>query len=204
VQTKLRTILRAAHAAAAAEGRLPTVVEITKTSIPYLDAVIEEVLRHAGTAPMTGRDAMVDTTLLGHHIPKGTLVLFMTKGPGIGLPPITNGLDESTRNSSSRAMKGDWGADVTEFRPERWIVEDKETGEEAFDAAAGPMMAFGAGPRGCFGRRLAYLELHIVVTMLLWNFEFGKVLDEMNSYEALDLITTLPHEANIKLRRAEW
>jgi len=205
VQSKLRAALRQTHADAAAERRNPNVLEITKTSVPYLDAVVEETLRLAGTAAITGRDAIVDTTVLGHPIPKGTLVLFMIKGPGTALPRITGGLDESRRSASSKPTTGNWDPEEIElYQPERWIVANAETGEEEFDPSAGPMMAFGGGPRGCFGRRLAYLELRIAVTMLLWNFEFLKVSDELNSYEALDRITTLPKMANIKLRRAQW
>ena len=205
VQSKLRAALREAHVEAVAERRNPSVLEITKTTVPYLDAVVEETLRLAGTAPIVGRDAIVDTTILGYPIPKGTLVLFMTKGPGVALPPITGGLDESQRSASSRATKGEWNPhDVELYRPERWIVTNPETGEAEFNAAAGPMMAFGGGPRGCFGQRLANLELRIVVTMLLWTFEFLQVTDELNSYEGMDTITTVPKMANVKLQKAQW
>jgi cytochrome P450 len=52
-----------------------------------------------------------------------------------------------------------------EFKPERWLVE--EIGMIVFDAAAVPMLTFGLGPRGCFGWRMAYLELQLLLVLLV-------------------------------------
>ncbi|RYO89312.1 hypothetical protein DL764_008606 [Monosporascus ibericus] len=146
-QKKLRDSLRAAYAKAFDAGRQPSVADITKTSVPYLDAVIEEVLRLSAPVRQLVREAMVDTTLLGHRVPKGT---------------TTDSWDH---------------ADPQAFVPERWlkktVVDDGAAEAEAhhYDAQAGPFLSFGTGIRGCFGRRLAYLELRILMTLLLWNFE---------------------------------
>jgi len=208
-QSTLRAALRAAHGTAASERRAPNLEEITSTSVPYLDATMEELLRCAGTVPFVPRDAIVDTTLLGHRIPKGTLVLFINQGPGIVSPPVGQQVPEELRSESSRAhadVRGAWdAAGISSFMPERWLVPAPEgakgVGKESFNPAAGPHMAFGAGPRGCFGRRLAYLELRILFTMLIWNFEFLPLPEALRSYEGLDGVTTLPKMAYVKLRR---
>jgi cytochrome P450 len=46
----------------------------------------------------------------------------------------------------------------------------KEKGDE-FDPSAKPVLAFGLGLRGCFGKRLAYVEIRILITLIIWNFE---------------------------------
>ena len=43
-------------------------------SLPYLNAVCNEVLRLYSPVPVTVRVAADDTTLLGHYIPKGTTI----------------------------------------------------------------------------------------------------------------------------------
>lgn len=74
VQTKLRPALWAAYAAARLEDRQPSASEISETPIPYLDAVLEEVLRLNSPLGAQIRESTVDTELLGHRIPKGTSV----------------------------------------------------------------------------------------------------------------------------------
>ena len=71
-QARLRRQLRASYADAFSGGRQPTVIEITKCHAPYLDAWIEEALRVAQTVPLGLRETAVDTTILGHFVPKGT------------------------------------------------------------------------------------------------------------------------------------
>ncbi len=68
-------------------------------------------------------------------------------------------VDEWKRSASSRAaaekrgdgFRGDPGRNLDQFRPERWLVKDEQTGEETFNAYAIPSLAFGGGYRGCFG-----------------------------------------------------
>ena len=68
-----------------------------------------------------------------------------------------------------------------------------------FDPKAGPNLAFSVGPRQCFGKKLAYLQLKIAVTLLLWNFEFGKLPDDMNQDEIVEKMVNLPKDCFVKL-----
>ncbi|KAK4941421.1 hypothetical protein LTR10_018690 [Elasticomyces elasticus] len=56
-------------------------------------------------------------------------------------------------------------ADCDKFIPERWI-------DPAYDSdlkkAAQP---FSLGPRGCIGRNLSYMEMRLILTRILWNFD---------------------------------
>lgn len=174
---------------------------MTSTPVPYLDAIIDESLRCNPPLPMIAREALVDTVVLGHRIPKGTQIFFMSTGPDFRTPSFH--IDDSTRSQTSREKyrTGRWDSkDIHLFDPERWMKED-EMGHPIHDPQAGPMLAFGLGPRGCFGRRLAYLEMRIVLALLVWNFEFKKLDEPFSSYESYDGITSMPKYCYISPER---
>lgn len=179
VQTELRAALRASFPG----PEPPTVDEILKTEIPYLDGACEEGLRLAGTAKAMLRQAVVDTEVLGCRISKGTEVflnLHMNRQPA----PC----DETKRSHSSQeavkkradGLQGPAGHDLGRFEPKRWLVRN-ESGQEVFNPSALPNIAFGGGYRGCFGksfkRRLwclfdDVLRLRQVAVWLRWNTAF--------------------------------
>lgn len=213
-QRKLRQALRAAHGAALAEGRLPTAGEIVRAQVPFLDAVMDECLRLGTPIPFLARDAEVDTEILGVRIPKGTTVFAHALGPGMAGPALA-GIDPGLRFPTAQgARTGRWADDddVARFRPERWLVEagrDPRTGEEpaaaaaaapAYDPNAGPFMAFGLGPRACFGRRMGLFEFRTSLTLLVWHFEFLEVPPSLAGYEARDGLTRRPKMPFIKPR----
>jgi cytochrome P450 len=187
------------------EKRSPTIDEITKTSVPYLDATIEEILRTARVFPGAIRNATVDTTILGHRIPKGTDVFFLNNGPDYLTPGFN--IQDSLRTQSALEAKNQTGSwdpeDMAVFKPERWLVTTEE-GNTAFDSMAGPNLSFGLGPRGCFGRRLAYLELRIILVMLIWNFEFLKCPDDLSSYAAIDKLSRQPKSCFVRVKSVSF
>ncbi|KAH6694019.1 cytochrome P450 [Plectosphaerella plurivora] len=201
VQDKLRAALREAHPNAVEESRAPSAHEITHTTVPYLEAVIEENLRLAGTLPVLERQCNRDTTILGHFVPKGTTMIVLGVGPGITEPGPS--VDEALRSPTSqsaakergvRSWEGDdWGV----FRPERWL--GGEAGSESFDSTAGPTMAFGFGLRGCFGRRLAYVEMRIMITLLIWRFKLLECPEKLSGYGATDELTRKPQQCYVRL-----
>ncbi|PLN83395.1 cytochrome P450 [Aspergillus taichungensis] len=203
VQAKLRAALHANFTTALRENRRPTADEIAKAHIPYLDATQEEIIRKSNTGSAISRTATTDTVLLGHHIPKGTTVFLMGNGPDFHAPPVGS-IAESARSESCQKAKGRVGvwdaADSHLFKPERWLTVDAETGREVFDSTAGPFLTFGLGPRGCFGRRMAYMELKIVFVLLLWDFELGVLPENVNSYAAVDKLTHQPRQCYLRLR----
>ncbi|KAH9905604.1 cytochrome P450 [Xylariomycetidae sp. FL2044] len=201
-QTKLRNALKSAYAGALTEGRQPSATEIWKTQVPYLDAVLEESLRMDPPIPFTLRDAMYDTVLLGHPIPKNTTILIVVDGPDFKVPGLPMpGRDESSEASHGKRSHGRWDPeDMHLFRPERWL-KTNEQGAEVYDSQAGPNLAFSAGPRGCFGRRLAYLETRIVLALLVWNFEFHALEGKLGSRESFDKITVNPVSCYVRLSK---
>ncbi|KAK6200764.1 hypothetical protein LQW54_009568 [Pestalotiopsis sp. IQ-011] len=160
-QTKLRETLRAAHSKAFEEKRSPKIEEITGTDIPYLDAVMEEILRVGGTVPAVDRQAVCDTEVLGFPIKKGTVVLCSGRGASMLEPGFE--IDENKRSETSRLAKSEnriraWDDhEIGAFKPERWLVPVESEAAAAagettaakyqFDSTAGPQLAFGLGLR---------------------------------------------------------
>jgi cytochrome P450 len=145
---------------------------------------------------------MKDTTILGHAIPKGTIVFFILNGPSL-MKPATE-VPETARSEASQGTKsryGEWRAgDVEKFLPERWInVHDK--GVETFNALKGPFMTFGSGPRGCYGRRLAYLQLRIFWVLLMWNFEFLPIEPKLRTQDVVEHVGVESCQSYVRLRK---
>lgn len=213
-QTHLRSNLRTSFLATDTENRNPSVREIISTSIPYLDATIEEILRHAGTIPCIDRQATADTEILGHFVPKGTTMYILSSGPSIKTPAFE--VDENLRSKTCQDAKqagrhrSGWDPqDIGLFKPERWLVSghtnltkntaEKQTGKAEFNMEAGPQLAFSLGTRSCYGRRLAYIELRIFIVLLVWNFELLPCPEQLSQYSCKIGITNKPRQCFIRL-----
>lgn len=127
----------------------------------------------------------------------------MANGPGYLEPsiPVEDGTrSPGARRQSGKALSGTWdNSDAGAFRPERWLVVDPETGKDTFDPMAGPTLAFGLGPRGCFGRRLALAGLRIQFALTIWHFHLLKTPCELSSYDAIQKFAREPTQCYIRL-----
>ncbi|KAI1361062.1 cytochrome P450 [Xylaria arbuscula] len=218
-QLTLRCHLQALFAEAVVSKRQPTTMEILTTPAPYLDAFLEEAMRHTRTISLLLREAMEDTEILGHPIPKGTTLIMNTRSLSFVEPAMQ--IPEHIRSQSSQAAKDKivvWNEDdMASFQPLRWLrrtktsinhatssqeglPEDFKFSDYEFDPHAGPSMTLGAGPRSCAGRRLAYMELRIVLALLVWNFVFEPCPPELSSYQATEYFTTVPEQCYVRLR----
>lgn len=161
VQRRLREEVRA---------KLPSVDDTNGTitsldidHMPYLHAVCSEVLRYFSPVPMTLREAAVDTTIQGVHVPKGTRIIL-----GIAA------------NNKDPAL---WGPDAMTFNPDRWLP--KHEGDKS--AAAGgassnyAFMTFLHGPRSCIGQAFARAEFACLLASWIGKLEF-----ELANEEELD------------------
>ncbi|KAL0942969.1 cytochrome P450 monooxygenase [Colletotrichum truncatum] len=207
-QETLRQALQTAHGTALSEKRSPTFKEIvSNTRIPYLDAVIEEIARCCGTTSAIQRVAVVDTKLLGHFIPKGTQINMLGMGPSMCQPAFK--IDENLRSPSSQKAAAvgygrawDETTDMAAFVPERWLHPvEGDDGGVAFNPLSGPLLTFGLGTRGCYGRKLAYLEMRLFVTLIIWNFELLQCPEELSSYKGVEGVTYKPQQAYVRLRK---
>ncbi|KAG9082051.1 hypothetical protein FS749_007147 [Ceratobasidium sp. UAMH 11750] len=144
--------------------------------VPILEAVVAETLRCAKVGSLTGRELTGDEVILGRHIPKGTQLMF----------PIAF---MATRES-------DWGPDAKIWRPDRWLRADG-----SFNRAAGPSLVFGLGQRSCFGQRLAIAQIKVFIATLSRAFFFKPVPPEVDSWEAVEVVTRQPKYCYVSLEK---
>lgn len=123
--------------------------EITYEStskLVYLNACIEEGLRIHPPVP-TGLLRTVPKggdVIDGHFVPGGTSVAVSSWA--------------ASHNPANFE-------DCDSFIPERWIDNTY-----SMDVKKG-MQPFSLGPRGCIGKNLSYMEMRLILTRLLWNFD---------------------------------
>lgn len=200
IQSKLRSALYTSLPKAVSEKRFPTFDELRCARIPYLDAVIEEMLRL--TAVTVTREALYDTQILGKHIPKGSTVFLVSNGPGFLSPSLP--VDDAKRSQTSRAAKDrswDETKDLRLYDPERWLVHNGDSVK--FDGASGPQLGFGAGTRGCWGKRMAYIEMRHILSLVVWSFELLEIPEELGGYAAEEGIARRPQRCFVKLRKLD-
>jgi cytochrome P450 len=150
-----------------------------RDSLPYMQAVMNEVLRKAPVVPLNERVALKDTVLPRGGGPDESKPIFVPKGTQILIP---------TYAMANRADL--WGDDVDAFRPERWLGENVV--KPGFE-----FIPFGGGARQCLGRKhqsigslvgikeadvkieqLARIKASYVTIRMLQRYEFIENADE--------------------------
>ena len=169
-------------------------------------------MRCSHIVPAVLRETTTDALVLGRRIPKNTHLWFFSSAQSFLRPAFD--IKEDLRAESSRQAKGRWGVwdpeGIDQFIPERWLRKEKnQEGDEilekeVFDPHSGPQLAFGAGPRACFGQKLSYMEMRIVVTMLIWSFEFMSLGENLNNLKAVDVFMLRPKACYVKLKQLHF
>ncbi|RFU28583.1 hypothetical protein B7463_g7751, partial [Scytalidium lignicola] len=99
------------------------------------------------------------------------------------------------------------------FRPERWLVSEKNS-KEAVEKAKSAFSTFSIGPRSCIGRGLAIVEMMLFMARLIHEYEFraanaplGKVGegvgDRKSEYQTLYSFTSVKDGPYIQFRKRE-
>jgi cytochrome P450 len=116
--------------------------------LSYLEATLMEALRLFAPSPASQQRIVPlgGATIDGHQLPAGTTV---------AVSPW------SATHSRLNFHEPDM------FRPERWLGEEDRFAHDNLDAS----LPFGTGPRVCIGKNLAYLEMRLIASHLLWNFD---------------------------------
>lgn len=137
--------------AVAGVHEIPTFAEVGK--LPYLNAVLKETMR-------------VFTTIsfpMERLVPAGGAVvagMFFPEGMSVGCMPAAVHLNKKI-----------FGDDVHAFRPERWLIDDRER-LRLMEAAH---MGFSRGRRNCLGQSIAVMSMKKVVPALIMKFKFSLV-----------------------------
>jgi cytochrome P450 len=115
----------------------------TVDRFPYGEGVLRESMRLKSVAPINSAEPLADTEVGGIATPAGTRLLFLTRKAGL------RDVDHAP-----------------EFLPDRWLTEADAPDQRSF-------LTFGAGPRFCPGRNLAFLEAKTALAMIARNFELS-------------------------------
>lgn len=140
--------------------------------LKYSEAVANETMRLKPVAPIVLNEPTENIEVDGYLFEKGQRLVIQTR---IG------------------AKSDSYFTNADEFNPDRWLVESRcpMHNTDAF-------MPFGAGPRFCPGRNLALLEMKMVLSMLLKNFNIEMVSDN-GSVEEILAFTMLATPYRVKL-----
>ncbi|KAG2146815.1 cytochrome P450 [Suillus clintonianus] len=157
-QTRLREELLAF-------GADPTYDQL-KANLPYLDAVVHEVLRIHPPIPEFTRLAVADDVIpLSEPVcnASGEMTdnIYVAKGTLVTVPAATI--------NRSLAI---WGPDAKEFKPERWLAEGGISGKAKEVQGHRHLLTFVDGPRTCLGKDFAIAEFKAVLLVLVKNFVF--------------------------------
>ncbi|KAI6354317.1 hypothetical protein MCOR25_008671 [Pyricularia grisea] len=202
IQHELRDALKTAFGDCDNGESLPPVHDLASKDIPYLDAFIHEMLRIANTSGSVVRRATTDTTVLGCSVPAGTELVLNTR---VIKTPIS--VDETLRSITCReaqtkrprgGVEGPSGQNLEAFDPRRWLYSDTE-GMDVFDPEALPTLLFSHGTRGCFGKRLAMLNLRVFIVILVFSFKFMPIPESKDDWSADEAIFRSPKQCLVKL-----
>ncbi|WWC91006.1 uncharacterized protein L201_005945 [Kwoniella dendrophila CBS 6074] len=143
----------------------------TLNSLPYLDAVIREVLRLEAPAPHTMRMALEDSIIpLGKPVKgkNGKMIdsLKIKKGTEIMIPILSV-------NTSTEI----WGSDADQYNPNRFLGSNNKSEKDGgkipnIPGVWGNLLTFLGGTRNCIGFKFALAEIKVMLFVLLKSFEF--------------------------------
>lgn len=177
----------------ATPSKLPGAQEIINAKLPYLDAVIEETLRISRTNAGSLRVTTHDTQLYGYMIPAGTDVFgaHTAESSVVRLAEFKGACEIKRRPTWAKGS-------LQVFDPERFLTRDQSGA--TFDALAGPVLAFGSGPRSCFGQRHARTTMRMLFVMLFMSFDFLPFEGELASFKAEEKLVRGPVNCYMRLK----
>ncbi|XP_053692436.1 cytochrome P450 12b1, mitochondrial-like [Sabethes cyaneus] len=120
-------------------------------NLPYLRACIKEGIRVCPPTAGNLRAAGKDLVLQGYKVPKGTEVAMAAM------------LLQKDEKYYSRAK---------EFIPERWLKEETDGCPAGKNTHPFVYLPFGFGSRTCIGKRMANLEMEIIVARITRMFDY--------------------------------
>ncbi|KAJ7970769.1 Cytochrome P450 family protein [Quillaja saponaria] len=93
-------------------------------------------------------------------------------------------------------MEETWGEDCLEFKPERWISE--EGGIKHIPSYK--FIAFSTGPRSCLGKETTMIEMKMVATAVLWNYQI-KVVESHSVSPNVSVVLHMEHGLKVRLTK---
>ncbi|CAN6312679.1 unnamed protein product [Urochloa humidicola] len=148
-------------------GRERLVTEQDIPNLPYMEAVVKEVMRlHPVTPLLAPRMSREDVSMGDYDVPAGTLVFVNVWA--IGRDPAV------------------WGDTANEFRPERFVGSSLDVKGQDFE-----LLPFGSGRRMCpgigLGLKVVQLGLANLVHGFAWRLPDGMAKEELSMEEKFGL-----------------
>ncbi|OSC97587.1 cytochrome P450 [Trametes coccinea BRFM310] len=158
-------------------------------AMPYLQAVLKEILRFYPAVPHTYRQSLHDDVL------PLSKPITTRSGKVIHEVPIRAGLRLILSVCAYNRQKDIWGEDAQVFNPERWL----ESGSAKRGTSVGVynnLLTFAGGVRACIGWRFAIYEVQAFLTELVSNFQFELVpeVERVRKTQAIVMVPTLEGE----------
>ncbi|KAG2066346.1 cytochrome P450 [Suillus decipiens] len=158
VQTTLREELLAF-------GSDPTYDQL-KINLPYLDAVVHEILRlHPPLDEFTRLAAADDVIPLSEPVRTES-------GKMIDSISVAKGTLITISTATINRSLAIWGPDAKEYKPDRWLTDNGITEKAREVQGHRHLLTFVDGPRTCLGKDFAVTEFKAVLSVLVKNFVF--------------------------------
>lgn len=134
-----------------------------RNNLPYIQATLLELQRISNTLTFSlPHVAIQDTTVLGNHIPKDSIVI---------------------ANLYSAHSDPKYWPEPDKFYPERFLDGNGNVVRKE------GLVPFGDGPRLCIGEPLARMELFLIFTNLIQKFRFLKEDGDQYSLDGIQALT---------------
>jgi cytochrome P450 len=137
-----------------------------KANLPYLDAVVHEILRLYPPLGESTRLAAADDIIpLSEPVraESGEMMNSISIAKGTLITISSTGINRSSAI---------WGPDSKEFKPDRWLTEDGISEKAKEVQGHRHLLTFVDGPRTCLGKDFAITEFKTVLSVLVKNFVF--------------------------------
>ncbi|GMY13276.1 alkane hydroxylase MAH1-like isoform X1 [Fagus crenata] len=155
--------------------RVLNINELSK--LVYLHGALCETLRLFPSVPFEHKCAVQSDKLpSGHDISPNTKILFSLYSMG--------------------RMESIWGKDCLEFKPERWISERGRI----LHVPSFKFIAFNAGPRTCLGKEMAFIQMKIIVSAIIWNYHV-QVVEGHPVSPGISIILQMKHGLKVRISK---
>jgi cytochrome P450 len=146
----------------------------------YLHAALCEALRLYPVVAFNPRTATGEDTLpSGHHIGRNTKIIISMYAMG--------------------RMEEIWGEDCLQYKPERWISEQ---GGIIF-VPSYKFSAFSGGRRSCLGKAMAFIQMKIVATAILWNYHV-QVVEAHPVLPSVSVVLNMEHGLKVRITKRSF
>jgi cytochrome P450 len=146
-------------------ARLPTFADCPH--LPYIRAMVKELLRWRPVGPILEHRSTEDDWHEGMFIPKGTICLanawYMNRDPEI------------------------FGENTEDFDPARYLDESGDIAPGVTDLKKDGHFSYGFGSRVCVGRHVADNSLFINIAILLWAMKIERKKDASGRFLPLNV-----------------